>query len=121
MITAAVKTKVEQIVNVFETSTIDRKYDALVVLKDGKDNTRQITYGRSQTTEQGNLRNLIEMYISRNGRFANDFIPYRTKIGKQPLADDSTFKDLLRKAARQDSIMRSTQDEFSTYCIIPRP
>ncbi|UFH54607.1 chitosanase [Spirosoma sp. KNUC1025] len=112
MITAAVKNKVEQIVNVFETSSLQGKYDALVVLKDGKNDSRQITYGRSQTTEQGNLKTLIEMYITRNGVFASDFKPYRTKIGKVPLADDSEFKDLLRKAARQDAIMRAVQDEF---------
>ncbi|WP_420150948.1 chitosanase [Spirosoma sp.] len=112
MITAAVKKKVEQVVNAFETSSLEGKYDALVVLKDGLNNTRQITYGRSQTTEQGNLKSLIDMYITRNGIFANDFKPFRTKIGKVPLADDATFKNLLRKAAREDIIMRNTQDEF---------
>ncbi|GAB4027521.1 chitosanase [Spirosoma koreense] len=112
MITLSVKIKVEQIVNVFETSTIEGKYDALVVLKDGLNDTRQITYGRSQTTEQGNLKTLVEMYITRNGLFANEFKPYRTKIGKVPLADDDVFKNLLRKAARQDPIMRTAQDEF---------
>lgn len=112
MITASVKTKIEQIINVFETSSIAGKYDALVVMKDGKDNSRQITYGRSQTTEQGNLRTLVEMYITRNGIFANDFKPFRTKIGKEPLADNADFKNLLRKAAREDLIMRNAQDEF---------
>lgn len=112
MITIAVKKKIEQIVNAFETSSIDGKYDALVVLKDGKDNTRQITYGRSQTTEQGNLKTLIDMYSTRNGIFANDFKPFRPKIGKVPLADDADFKDLLRKAAREDIIMQNAQDEF---------
>ena len=29
--------------------------------------SRQITYGRSQTTEQGNLRNLLERYVALNG------------------------------------------------------
>ncbi|GAB4014551.1 chitosanase [Spirosoma sp. KCTC 42546] len=112
MITVAIKSKIEQIVNVFETGTAEGKYDALVIFKDGKDNTRQITYGRSQTTEQGNLKTLIELYINRDGKFADDFVPYRTKIGTVPLVDDATFKDLLRKSAREDAIMRSTQDEF---------
>lgn len=112
MITATIKTKIQQIVNVFETSSIEGKYDALVVLKDGKNDTRQITYGRSQTTEQGNLKALIDMYITREGVFANDLKPFRSKIGKEPLADDATFKNVLRKAAREDSLMRNVQDEF---------
>ncbi|GAB2594559.1 chitosanase [Spirosoma areae] len=112
MITKAVKTKIEQIVNVFETGTVEGKYDALVIFNDGRDNTRQITYGRSQTTEQGNLKSLIEMYINRDGLFKSEFIPFRSKIGKVPLVDEGVFKSLLRKAAREDPIMRSTQDEF---------
>lgn len=112
MITAAQKTKIQQVVNVFETSSINGKYDALVVFNDGKNNTRQITYGRSQTTEQGNLKTLVSMYISRNGLFKQDFVPYLAKIGKVSLAEDTLFKNLLRKAAREDVIMRNTQDEF---------
>ena len=112
MITLAEKKKIEHIVNVFETSSIDGKYDALVVLKDGKDSSRQITYGRSQTTEQGNLKTLLNMYVTRSGIFASDFKPFLPKLGKVPLADDATFKNLLRRAAREDPIMRSTQDEF---------
>jgi len=112
MINAATKLKIQQIINVFETGTIEGKYDALVTLDDGVDNSRQITYGRSQTTEQGNLVTLINMYIARNGLFANDFLPYQNKIGKVSLVGDTVFKNLLRKAAREDVIMRNTQDEF---------
>ncbi len=112
MITPDIKTKIEAIVNVFETGSITGQYDAISIYPDGKNNTRQITYGRSQTTEQGNLRSLIEMYIANNGLFAGQFNAYLPKIGKTPLVDDADFKALLQNAARQDPVMQQTQDRF---------
>lgn len=112
MITQNIKTEVQQIVNVFETGLIAGGYDAISIYKDGKNNTRQITFGRSQTTEQGNLRYLIEMYIENKGIFSAELKPYLTKIGKSSLVDDAAFKTILRRAAREDSVMRHTQDSF---------
>lgn len=112
MLTESIKRLIERVVNVFETGTPDGKYSQITILADGKNNSRQITYGRSQTTEQGNLAKLIEMYIRNNGLYAESLSRYIDKIGKQPLVDNKTFKDLLRTAANEDEIMRSTQDEF---------
>lgn len=112
MITAVQKKKILQVLNVFETGTKDGKYDTLVTYPDGKNGSRQITYGRSQTTEQGNLKFLIEKYIANAGVFANDFKPYVSKIGKTPLVDDANFKAILKKSAKLDNIMRQTQDAF---------
>jgi chitosanase len=112
MITHANKRLIERVVNAFETGSPEGKYDGLVVLADGKKKTRQITYGRSQTTEQGNLKKLLQRYIQNSGAFSAQVVPYVERLGKIPLADDSTFKDLLIQAAREDPIMRITQDEF---------
>lgn len=112
MITDSTKRLIERVINVFETGTPEGKYNQITILADGKNGTRQITYGRSQTTEQGNLAKLIELYIRNNGLFAEKFSFYIDKIGKQPLTDNKTFKDLLRTSANEDEIMRKTQDEF---------
>ncbi|MBA4407674.1 peptidoglycan-binding protein [bacterium] len=112
MITETIKRLITRVINVFETGTPEGKYSQITILADGKNGTRQITYGRSQTTEQGNLAKLIEMYIRNNGTYAEQFSKYINTIGKQPLVDNKTFKDLLRTAAKEDEIMRSTQDEF---------
>jgi chitosanase len=112
MFTEPIKRLIEHIINVFETGTPEGKYSQITILADGKNGTRQITFGRSQTTEQGNLAKLTEMYIRNNGVYAEQFSKYIDKIGKQPLVDNKTFKDLLRTAAKEDEIMRSTQDEF---------
>jgi chitosanase len=112
MITTQQKTKILRVINVFETGSPDGKYDSLVVFADGKNNTRQVTFGRSQTTEQGNLKALLEMYASRNGIFSAQFRPFIAIIGKTPLADNLEFKNLLRKSAREDVVMRTCQDDF---------
>ena len=112
MITPKNKTKILSILNVFETGTPEGKYDMVVVYADGKNGSRQVTYGRSQTTEQGNLPLLLKRYIQKNGIYKNEFASYMTKIGVQPLCDDTAFKSLLRRAAREDVLMRTAQDEF---------
>lgn len=111
MITPVTKKKIIQIVNVFETGTPEGQYDLIAIFPDGRNNSRQITYGRSQTTEQGNLRNLLERYVSMNGVFAADFQVFLPKVGSVPLVDNKAFKELLKKSAREDPIMRQAQDE----------
>jgi chitosanase len=111
------KLKIQRIVNVFETGTPVGKYESVTVYKDGPvingSKTYQVTYGRSQTTEFGNLKRLIELYIGKKGIYSNSFSPYLSKIGKQPsLQSDNTFKNLLKNAAINDQIMKTTQDEF---------
>src|SRR5688572_4332127 len=110
-ITAAQKSKILRVINVFETGKPDGVYDAISVYKDGPtvggEKIRQITYGRSQTTEYGNLKRLIELYIERGGVFANAFKPYLPKIGRKnkSLHTDLAFKQLLKRAAKEDAIM----------------
>ena len=106
------KTLIQKIVNVFESGSPEGKYDTLVIYADGVNNSHQITYGRSQTTEQGNLRQLIEMYVENNGKYAADFVSYLEKIGVESLVDDENFKRLLKEAAQKDKKMCDTQDKF---------
>lgn len=106
------KTLIQQIVNVFETGKAEGAYDKLVIYDDGINGSHQITFGRSQTTEQGNLSRLIDLYVENAGKFAVDFVPYLERIGKEPLVDDEHFKGLLIKSAREDQVMHDTQDQF---------
>jgi chitosanase len=112
MITADNKQRILSVVNIFETGTPDGEYDDISIFNDGKGNTRQITFGRSQTTEQGNLKQLIQAYIANKGMFSNDFKPYVDKIGVIPLVDDKDFIALLKRSAQEDETMIKTQDTF---------
>ena len=106
------KRLIERVINVFETSTPDGNYSAIAIFHDGPHDIRQITYGRSQTTEYGNLRKLVERYVAANGLFSAALQPFAGLVGSTPLTDNATFKDFLRKAGKQDPLMRQAQDKF---------
>lgn len=120
-VSVAQANKIVQVLNVFETGSKEGKYDMLVVYNDFLYNSqryRQITYGKSQTTEFGNLQSLLKMYVSSGGVYSNLINPYINRIGlitggfPQSLCDDENFKSLLRKTAKEDIKMREIQDEF---------
>ena len=60
-LTAGQRLICDRVINVFETGTVKGKYGAISIYDDGPHDIRQVTYGRSQTTEYGNLGTLIEM------------------------------------------------------------
>lgn len=103
---------VERTINAIETGKADGDYGAIVIFNDGPHDIRQITYGRAQTTEYGNLRELVRMYVDANGRFSAELAGYAERVGSVALTDDATFRKLLRDAGRQDPVMRGIQDAF---------
>lgn len=105
------KIKIQSIVNVFETGSIKGDYGNISIYHDGPGMVKQVTYGRSQTTEYGNLKDLLVMYIAKNGKFAADLKNYIGIIGQKPLYNDNNFIEILKEAG-SDPIMISTQDEF---------
>jgi chitosanase len=120
MITDQQKKKIIQIVNVMETGTPEGRYDQISIFADGKNGTKQITYGRSQATEQGNLKNIIQRYVNSGGKFAGEFSQYLPQIGKKPLVNDAAFKQLLKASAQEDPLMRDAQDEtFEILYYVP--
>ena len=102
----------EQIINAFETGSAEGDYSAISIFHDGPNNIRQVTYGRSQTTEYGNLEELVQMYVDSHGTFSDALRPFVAKIGVTPLTEDATFKRLLIDAGKHDPIMRQVQDKF---------
>jgi chitosanase len=101
----------ERVLNAFETGSADGDYGNISIYDDGPGRIKQVTYGRSQTTEYGHLSELVSMYVAARGRFSKQLKPYVTKIGKKALVNDAQFKQLLKQAAK-DTVMRKTQDRF---------
>ncbi|MGZ5441468.1 MAG: chitosanase [Thermoanaerobaculia bacterium] len=101
-----------QILNIFETGTPAGNYAAIAIYPDGPNDIRQITYGRSQTTEYGNLHLLVQRYVEANGSYSEQLAPFVQQIGKRPLAGDRTFISNLLRAGRRDPVMRAVQDTF---------
>jgi len=118
VITPSVKRKIEQVINAFETSSAEGNYFTLVKLKDFSDpetHTRiqQVTFGRSQTTEFGHLKTLVQDYIDCNGIHADSLKPFLLKIGKKPsLATNDIFCNALKNAGKNDPIMKTCQDQL---------
>jgi len=111
-LTKGQKSITERVINAFETGTADGDYGCISLLHDGPNKIKQITYGRSQTTEYGNLRELVEMYVGAGGAYSSQLSKFADMVGSIPLTDNKEFKDLLRDAGRKDPIMQKTQDEF---------
>ena len=106
-----IKNKIQKIVNVFESGKPEGDYGCISLYEDGPNGIKQITYGKSQTTEWGNLASLIKLYIAHEGEFAENFEPYVDNIGFKSFVSDKDFIHLLKRAS-EDPIMRKTQDEF---------
>lgn len=103
---------ITRVINTAESGKPEGNYAALVIYADGPHGIRQITYGCAQTTEYGNLRELVMMYVDASGQYSEQLKPYIDKIGATALIDDDNFKTLLRNAGRNDPVMRKIQDEF---------
>ena len=106
------KPRILSVVNIFETGTPEGNYADISIFADGKGGTRQVTYGRSQTTEQGYLKDLVAAYVANGGTFSSELQDYLPRIGVTPLVDDSEFKSLLKRAGHEDDVMIQTQDTF---------
>lgn len=111
-LTPAQRAIIERTINVVETGKPDGNYAAIVRYADGPHNIRQITYGRSQTTEYGNLRKLVQAYVAANGMFSHELSVYADRVGSDPLTDDNNFIALLKNAGKNDPVMRKVQDQF---------
>ena len=103
----------EQVINAFETGTLNGDYSNISIYADGPHDIRQITYGRAQTTEYGNLRELVLMYVAAGGIYSQQLSQQADRIGSDPsLVNDLGFRSLLRQAGKNDPIMQETQDKF---------
>ena len=96
------KRLIQRVVNVFETGSPNGSYPSISIYHDGPHDIRQITYGRSQTTEYGNLRQLVEQYVAAAGLFSQQLRHYAAKVGNTPLTDDTNFTNLLKRAGKED-------------------
>jgi chitosanase len=123
-LTTQQKNKVLAVVNCFETGSVAGDYANVTVLKDGTNPVNgseilQVTYGVRQTTEQSNLRALLELYVSRAGQYAEEIKIFLTSIntvdgnkkGGTMWANNVFIQGVL-KLAGADPVMIQCQDEF---------
>jgi len=102
---------IKKIINIFEMGTENIIYDSIYIYSDGPGNKRQLTISFG-ITEYGNLKDFITKYVALKSLYSGDFAPYISKIGKTALVDNSDFKNLLKKAAREDPAYRDLIEVF---------
>ena len=111
-LTAIQRNLIERLINTIETGRPDGDYGAISIYADGPNDIRQITYGRAQTTEYGNLRKLVKMYVAAGGVYSAALASYADRVGSESLTDNAQFKKHLKDAGRNDPVMRRIQDQF---------
>lgn len=111
-LTSTQRSLIERVINTIETGRPDGDYGAISIYADGPHGIRQITYGRAQTTEYGNLRQLVQMYAAAGGQYSAELATFAPKVGSELLTDHMPFRALLRDAGRKDPVMREIQDRF---------
>lgn len=114
LITAQVHDICVQVLNVFETGKKEGDYSNVSIYADGPGGVKQITYGKSQTTESGNLKSLLQTYLAANPQTeAAGIIKDRvSRVGKLPyMVQDKEFINAL-KVAGKETLMKEAQDSF---------
>lgn len=114
-ITDEIHRKCIQTLNVFETGSTEGDYSNVSIYKDGGQGAyRQITYGASQTTQDGNLDKLLYAYVeaapSTSAVAATIERRLPTKHNRQ-LVNDTQFISALKEAGK-DPLMQTLQNEF---------
>lgn len=109
---ADTKKKIISIVNCFEMGTPHLQYDQITLLHDAPGKQLQVTLSVG-FTQAGSLQKVVHAYIDKHGTYASDFTKYLPKLNKIPdLALDKEFIKLLKKASKDDQLMKDAQDEI---------
>lgn len=107
------KTKIRSIINCMETGKPVTAYDVITILHDGPQGQRQVTLGTGFTQGGGDLKQVIDTYVAKNGTYSKDFIPYQSRISTDyTLVDNSKFINLLKISSQEDQLMRDSQDQI---------
>jgi chitosanase len=81
-------------------------------MADGPDDVKQITLSIGFTQYGGNLGKVIEEYKERGGVLGKELGAYLGKMRTAGLVNDSGFKNLLKKAGKEDPIMGEVQEDL---------
>jgi len=113
MVNADLKNKINRMLNVFEndSGSPETDYTTIYLYHDGNNQRRQVTLGRGFTDDGGNLKSVVTNYISKAGKYSDNFKKYVGAFGKGTLDDNKEFMALLVKASKEDQLMKDAQDE----------
>lgn len=106
------KQKIQSIVNCFETGSASGNYGSVDLFFDGPNRVRQLTFGRSCTTQYGGLPDLLKRYVAANGKYSPEIAPcLQWKINSPNWTGNKSFHAALKNSG-SDPIMKEVQDKF---------
>ena len=102
---------VSWMLNLFENDNGSKftDYRSIYRYNDGNSGRRQLTLGRGFTEDGGNLKKVVDLYVSKGGK-SSILKDNASKIGKGVLVGNTEFIKALRDAAAEE-IMQQAQDE----------
>jgi chitosanase len=104
--------RIKNVLCVAEQGTQTIPYDKVEVMADGPDDVKQITLSIGFTQYGGNLGKVIEEYKERGGVLGKELGAYIGRMKTSGLVNDSGFKNLLKKAGKEDPIMGQVQEDM---------
>ena len=100
-----------------DSGSAETDYKTIYLYSDGNGGRKQVTLARGFTQDGGNLKKVLERYISLGGSRATFFTPYLKKMSDGKLYKDSDFLKTLSACASEVK-MRQAQDEIFDECYI---
>lgn len=100
-----------RVINAFENGKTEVDHHSQYVYRDGKNNSLQLTVGFGLTSN-GTLKTFIVNYSKAKGKYSEQFKQYIPLITKESIVNNTAFRDLLNKAAKEDPIYRAEMDNM---------
>jgi chitosanase len=102
--------RIKNVLTVAEQGVQTIPYEKVEVMADGPNDVKQITLSIGFTQYGGNLAKVLEEYKNRRGILGDSLGAYIGKMKTSGLVSNSEFKSLLKKAGKEDPIMREVQE-----------
>lgn len=102
---------VSWMLNLFENDNGSKfnDYKTIYRYNDGNNKRRQLTLGRGFTEDGGNLRKVVDLYVTKGGK-SEILKTNASKLGKGLLVNNTEFIKALRDASAEE-VMQQAQDE----------
>lgn len=122
-VTPAQKKVIDSVLSIFETGRVPtpESYQTCTILSDGAG----ISYGKHQATDRaGSLDKIVDLYIQRGGKHADELKQYTTRLSlnesakvnpKNPPAWAKYLVGVLKECGK-DPVMQAAQDEVFDAC-----
>jgi len=107
---------IERMLNAFEndSGSAETDYRTVYIYHDGNGGRKQLTLGRGFTADGGNLKKVIDRYVSKNGALSAQFLQHASLS-----PDDTALIDLIHRASTEQAMHEAQDEIFSEVYLQP--